>query len=134
MEWIENVQEYSSEDAFMMLVGTKLDLVDPKEGGDPSLREVTKHDGMELAEMYKLKFCETSSKNGHGIDSLFVTTASYSVMKQKKAQETSELRRRETQERIEMIKAEELSAIDEVDEDKVQKNKFVKKKCCNVYI
>merc|ERR1719361_1286261 len=116
MEWIENVQEYSSEDAFMMLVGTKLDLVDPKEGGDASLRLVTKHDGMELAEMYKLKFCETSSKNGHGVDSLFVTTASYAVMKQKRAAEASELRRRATEERIQ-LREEERSTTDEAPQE-----------------
>ena len=125
--WIENVQQYSSDHVFMMLVGTKLDLVE----NEKYQREISTEEGQQLANEYGIKFCEVSSKTNHGISSLFLTTASYAILNKKEYQQKINKQRAITQEKIDMM------AQKVIDHDEMQNttdNKFVKKKCCNVYI
>eukprot|EP01084_Bolivina_argentea_P015038 28127_1 len=129
--WIESVVDQSPENVFMMLVGTKLDLVN----NDIKERVVEREEGEELAQEYNIKFCEASSKSGHGINSLFLTTASYVVLNKKKEKEQIDKQRALTQETVDLMKEEqERIEKEELDNNRNPTDKFVKKKCCNFYI
>ena len=132
--WIENVQQSAPDNSFGMVVGTKLDLV--KE--DETLRDVTSDEGMALAEEYGIKFAEVSSKSGHGLNSLFLTTASYVILNKKKEIDDIERQRQLTQEKVEFMMTSETKnkTDDKVDLDKArtQSNIKIKKKCCSFYI
>ena len=54
--WMTNIRKYKGDDFPMILIGNKCDLEDK--------RVITKEEGIELAEKYKLKYFETSNKTG----------------------------------------------------------------------
>eukprot|EP01083_Nonionella_stella_P064320 167522_1 len=131
--WVENIQEHTrtTDAVFMMLVGTKLDLVND----DEDTREVTTEEAKEMADEYCMKHCEVSSKSGHGVNSLFLTTASYAILNKKKKMDIIEKQRAITQEKIDMMQQEqEKIELETTETGKMGTDKFVKKKCCSFYI
>ena len=61
--WLQEVEKFSSADVVKMIVGNKCD--------DTSNRKVSYEEGLEFAETYKLRFIETSAKNGTNIEEAF---------------------------------------------------------------
>jgi Ras-related protein Rab-1A len=65
---IKEVEKYASDNVKMLLVGNKCDL--------ESKREVSKQEGKELANEYKIPFLETSAKENSNINETFMSLAS----------------------------------------------------------
>ena len=59
-DWIESIQESKGSDFPLILLGNKLDKEDE--------RKVSKEEGKNLADKYKIEFFETSNKNGTNIN------------------------------------------------------------------
>lgn len=65
--WIKEVEKYASENVKMLLIGNKCDL--------ESKREISKQEGKDLADEYKISFLETSAKNNSNINEAFTSLA-----------------------------------------------------------
>jgi len=75
--WLNEIQRYASEGVCKMLVGNKVDLLDPSEGrGAPDPDKVVKTDtGRALAEELGIPFLETSAKRSKNVDEAFMRMA-----------------------------------------------------------
>lgn len=67
LRWSEELMNNASENIKIMLVGNKLDLVMKT----PTLREVSKEEGMKLAEKYGFMFEETSAFTSENVNMVF---------------------------------------------------------------
>lgn len=66
--WITEVRRHAPDDAVIMLVGNKVDIV--KEQAD--LRQVTQQEGEDFAAEHDLLFTEASAKTGENVEKLFI--------------------------------------------------------------
>ena len=75
--WIKNAREDMRKNVPIYLIGNKIDLEDQ--------RVITKENGENLSAQYKLKFYETSCKDGTNIDKCFQDMANelYNIIQQK---------------------------------------------------
>lgn len=61
-KWIDSIMTFKNENARIIIVGNKIDLV----------RQVNKEDAVELAKKYKYKYFETSAKTSKGVNECFL--------------------------------------------------------------
>ena len=62
-EWIQDIRQEVSPKSIIFLIGNKIDLTDQ--------RKISKEQGEELAEEFKIPFFETSAKSGENVDEVF---------------------------------------------------------------
>ena len=62
-EWIQDIRQEVSPKSIIFLIGNKIDLADQ--------RKITKEQGEELAEEFKIPFFEASAKSGENVDEVF---------------------------------------------------------------
>ena len=63
-QWIEECHNYANKNIHMVLVGNKIDLNEE--------RKISKEEGKELADEFKMDFFETSAKTGENIEDIFL--------------------------------------------------------------
>lgn len=66
--WLAQIKEHADSQVNVVLVGNKCDIADK--------RQVDSAEGQELADEYKLKFFETSAKDGTNVEDTFTAIAS----------------------------------------------------------
>ena len=62
-EWIQDIRQEVSPKSIIFLIGNKIDLTDQ--------RKISKEQGEELAEEFKIPFFEASAKSGKNVDEVF---------------------------------------------------------------
>ena len=62
-EWIQDIRQEVSPKSIIFLIGNKIDLTDQ--------RKISKEQGEELAEEFKIPFFEASAKSGENVDEVF---------------------------------------------------------------
>lgn len=67
-DWIAEMRKHAPEEALIMLVGNKVDLVKEED----NLRQVSHREGQDFATEHDLLFTEASAKSGENVDKLFV--------------------------------------------------------------
>jgi small GTP-binding protein len=76
--WVDQIARECRDRVVVAVCGTKLDLVDPAQGGDAGLRQVTQKEAAAFARKTwgeKAIAVETSSRTGEGVGSLFEQAA-----------------------------------------------------------
>jgi Ras-related protein Rab-1A len=71
-KWLRDVDTYAGENVAKILIGNKSDL--------GSKKVISTQEGKELADEYKMKFFETSAKNGTNISEAFDAVATESII------------------------------------------------------
>ena len=71
--WMTNIQQHAAQEVEKILVGNKVDKPDKK---------IDSRQGQEIADEYKIKFFETSCKDGTNINSVFNALAEMIIKRQ----------------------------------------------------
>ena len=75
-DWIRSIKEAKGDNFPMILCGNKVDNIDK--------RQISEKEGGELADKYKIKFFETSNKEGINIDEAVLSIVNKILIKRKK--------------------------------------------------